>query len=721
MLGIVGTATVRATMLGTNFLPRTLDHTNTLERIYDDVLVDPDVTRVAKDLTDGLPIETSTVHAAVGVNIRLVLPPDTVRQVIVTLSDDAVRWLRGDVDTLRLRIDLHPIVANIAGAAAAYLSEVLAAVPAAPAGDVIDFRTELRGFVGDLRAGRTPGALPGITLNALDADAAQEALIAAVPESVRASVGPVISAALSAHDLDDALAAVGVTALVQRAQRAAADLTNLSGSVTWDLAPYLRSVVEQDAAGSTVHTVRWWLDGPRQAVFWISVVLLLAALAALAGAFGGSTLQRARRALVALGCGTAVSAIAGVAGWLWLGGLVDGIDETVWPSSVRGLVGDNAAAVRRLLLQAWLGITVLVLLAGLAVVAAVVAIRWIVVRPADIRVPLVRWRAVAVTIVAAAAIAGITIVVASLPPSAERRCNGYAYLCNRRFDQVVSLATHNAMANAQDRFMFPLQDPDIDTQLDAGARALQLDSYEWETSDQFVARVHDSDLPPAWAKVFGEVARIANPHRPGTWLCHVVCRAGALPLVPALRDLREWLNRSPDEVVTIILQDETSAALTRAAFRNAGLLRYLARPPADPSAQWPTLGEMIASGHRLVAFTENARNAAPWLQNFYSYGEETPFAFDSTAALQADSSCVAHRGGTGHRLFLLNHFVTTSSGSRQASAEANSSKFLTRRIARCSALRGHSPTVVAVDFASLGHAQRVVDKLNRRMASTAAP
>jgi hypothetical protein len=94
--------------------------TNTVQRIY--VLVDPDATRVVHDLTDGLPVEIpAEVKTAVGVNLRLVLPPEMLRDIIADLSHDTARWLRGDTATLQVRVNLQPVVANIAGAATEYL------------------------------------------------------------------------------------------------------------------------------------------------------------------------------------------------------------------------------------------------------------------------------------------------------------------------------------------------------------------------------------------------------------------------------------------------------------------------------------------------------------------------------------------------------------------------------------------------------------------------
>src|SRR4051794_39061995 len=97
VLGIVIAVTARGTVLDEGFLPSTLERTHTIERVYDEVLVDKAVTRVTNDLTSGLPAQAS-VTAAVGVNVRLVIPPDALRATIARLSADTVRWFRGDVD-----------------------------------------------------------------------------------------------------------------------------------------------------------------------------------------------------------------------------------------------------------------------------------------------------------------------------------------------------------------------------------------------------------------------------------------------------------------------------------------------------------------------------------------------------------------------------------------------------------------------------------------------
>jgi hypothetical protein len=136
--------------------------------------------------------------------------------------------------------------------------------------------------------------------------------------------------------------------------------------------------------------------------------------------------------------------------------------------------------------------------------------------------------------------------------------------------------------------------------------------------------------------------------------------------------------------------------------------KLVRRPDADPAKPWPTLGEMIDSGRRLVVFAEKADGPAPWYRNFYRYGMETPFSFRSPDQM----SCVPHRGGDDKRLFLLNHFITNNGGSRIDAGEVNARRYVLDRAHRCERERGRPVNFVAVDYATIGDAQGAVDALN---------
>ena len=66
---------------------------------------------------------------------------------------------------------------------------------------------------------------------------------------------------------------------------------------------------------------------------------------------------------------------------------------------------------------------------------------------------------------------------------------------------------------------------------------------------------------------------------------------------------KAWLDDHPREVVTLFVQDEVSPVDTAGVIEAAGLEPYVYTPADD--GDWPTLGEMIDAGTRLVVLMEN--------------------------------------------------------------------------------------------------------------------
>lgn len=255
----------------------------------------------------------------------------------------------------------------------------------------------------------------------------------------------------------------------------------------------------------------------------------------------------------------------------------------------------------------------------------------------------------------------------------DGRCNGREALCGRAFDAVSYLTTHNAMSNASERFIAPNQTHPIARQLRDGVRGLMLD-------------VHDDR---------GVVS-----------LCHGVCSLGRRPLVEGLCAVGRHLDDDPGAVVTLILESYVPVATMEPAFRAAGLLDDAHMQPSGTA--WPTLGEMVRSGRRLVVLSDRDGGARPWLHGVWDYAQETPFS----AASPSELSCAVNRGGTRNSLFIFNHFLTMLSGFPHLARMVNFNPFLLERARACQAARGRLPNFVTVDFYEIGDAAATVSALN---------
>ncbi len=303
-------------------------------------------------------------------------------------------------------------------------------------------------------------------------------------------------------------------------------------------------------------------------------------------------------------------------------------------------------------------------------------------------------------------VALVAVALAAWPHPSTLSCNGSRRLCDRGYDRVTYLTSHNAMASTARGFLAPDQDSDLIGQLDGGVRALMLDLHRWTTPADAAPVL--TALGPEIRAVVAPLVR-ATPSRPGIWLCHEICQVGADPAVGQLALVRRWLSAHPDDVVTLILEDDISLADIRATVSAAGLDPWLATPPALGSS-WPTLRQMILRHHTLAVFTQNARAAAGPIRNFYQYAAETPFHAATSAAL----TCVPGRGPATAPLFLVNNWVTMDIPTPASALAVDNATTLRDRLRRCAAQRKMRPTFVAVDFVETGSPLRVVDELNAR-------
>ena len=243
----------------------------------------------------------------------------------------------------------------------------------------------------------------------------------------------------------------------------------------------------------------------------------------------------------------------------------------------------------------------------------------------------------------------------------------------KRYDEVAYATTHNAMSNSDEGWLFPNQTHSLTRQLADGIRAFMLD-------------VHDKDGKP--------------------YLCHSRFFLGSRPLKDGLGELAAYLGKNSREVITIIFESYVSSKALAGAFKESGLLRYAhSQPKGKP---WPTLGKMVASGRRLVVFTDRAGGELPWLHRVWDFCWETHFS----ARSRKDLVCRKNRGDSNNSLFILNHFLTRPVASARLADEVNHNPFLKKRIEQCRKASGRLPNFITVDFYELGDVIAVVDELN---------
>lgn len=304
-------------------------------------------------------------------------------------------------------------------------------------------------------------------------------------------------------------------------------------------------------------------------------------------------------------------------------------------------------------------------------------------------------------------------------------CNGSEALCDRRFDEVALPTSHNAMSSAQDGFLNANHGITLTRQLDLGIRGLQIDAYEGQRNRNGTVR---TDLAPkaveqAEAKIGAEglaaAQRLAGSVAFGPvegekqfYFCHVVCELGAIEGVPFLERIRDWLDRNPRQVLSIMVEDAAPKAVIKRAFEEAGLVEYASDFQPAPGRPFPTLREMIDTGRRLWVAAEEDGDPGGWYHEGYVVTQETPFSFTTTAQLQTDASCRRNRGPADAPLFLVNSWVETYPPNPENADVVNRRGFLLERARRCERLRDLTTNLLAVDFVERGDVVGAAAALN---------
>ena len=366
--------------------------------------------------------------------------------------------------------------------------------------------------------------------------------------------------------------------------------------------------------------------------------------------------------------------------------------------------------------------------------------------PADARRRAPSRRRLAITVLTAVATlvaaSGATALVLHENRPAETAatpaagCNGQRALCARRLNEVLFPGTHNSMAAADvPGWSIPDQRRSIPRQLQDGIRLFLLDPHYGRTLNggrvqtDFAGEGRDAnkvareldDAALAALDRLGVSLTQSNDGARGpreVWLCHTVCEIGATRMTDTLTEMRRFLEANPGEVLMVILENYVTDASLREVFAATGTERYAATLRHD--APLPTLGELVASGHRLVVFTEKPpTGAVPWLNDAFTWIQDTPLG---NRAPQ-DFRCSRFRGSASSPLLMLNHWIERFPPAPSAQRPVLTRAFLDDRLDRCAKARGLPVSLIATDFYEEGDVVAVAAESNRRSAagSSATP
>lgn len=293
-------------------------------------------------------------------------------------------------------------------------------------------------------------------------------------------------------------------------------------------------------------------------------------------------------------------------------------------------------------------------------------------------------------------------------------CNGLAALCGRRLNEVVWPGTHNSMGAADvPGWTIPDQRRSIPRQLEDGIRLFLLDPHygrvlstgrvqtDFKAEGRNANKVAAELTPDALAAVDRLGVNLTSSAgargKSEVFLCHTVCEIGATRFTETLTAMRAFLRAHPSAVLMMILENYVTDEDLQRVFAATKTEGYAAT--LHGGEPLPTLQELIDDGHRLVVFTEEPpTGAVPWLNDAFTWIQDTPLG----ARDASDLKCARFRGSANSPFLMLNNWVERFPPSVTANRPAQTTRFLTDRIATCGAARGLPVSLIATDFYDQG-------------------
>jgi len=216
--------------------------------------------------------------------------------------------------------------------------------------------------------------------------------------------------------------------------------------------------------------------------------------------------------------------------------------------------------------------------------------------------------------------------------------------------------------------------------------------------------------------------------------CHTACGLfDGGSVADYLRQVKTFLDANPNDIVTLIISNQVeSPAMSKwkAVFDKSEMtgLAYIPPQPIMSRHDWPTLGEMISLGKRIVVFIDNGlegrkkAKAEFMLPEFKMVWEDTFNPTDITFPCKVDRTDgpLAPR----EQLNLINHNLNVNVlpvvGGNDLllpdwlnSPRTNSVDSILKHAAQCSGIvDGRNPNFVLVDYVNVGQAALAVDRLN---------
>jgi len=278
-------------------------------------------------------------------------------------------------------------------------------------------------------------------------------------------------------------------------------------------------------------------------------------------------------------------------------------------------------------------------------------------------------------------------------------CNGHAELCGRRYSNVTVVGAHGSYAFSDDPFALARdQEVNVTTQLNLGVRLLQAQAHNG-TKDGHLR------------------------------FCHTSCALfDGGKVVDYLKIVKQFLDANPNEVLTLLFTNPEGLSVLdvwKPAFDASGITPLAYVPPHLPikQSEWPTLGQLIDSGKRVVVFLDSRTNTdlVDFILPEFKMIWETPFSV-TNSSFPCSVNRIHGPLATEDHSYMINHslninIIPIGSGviipDAYHARTTNGIPSITAHVNNCIPLGANrNPQFVLLDFVNVGEGFKAVDILN---------
>ncbi|KAH6689019.1 hypothetical protein F5X68DRAFT_189774 [Plectosphaerella plurivora] len=216
-------------------------------------------------------------------------------------------------------------------------------------------------------------------------------------------------------------------------------------------------------------------------------------------------------------------------------------------------------------------------------------------------------------------------------------------------------------------------------------------------------------------------------------MCHSHCLLLDVgPLEDYLEEVGNWVDRHPDEVVTLLLTNNDGLPLSKfdEAFKDTGVDEYAFRPGKRlAKEEWPTLQELINSGRRLVVFLDSGANinSVDYILPQWDYYWETPFG-ETNPSFPNCNMDRPDNGNPNQLMMMINHFlnieipfVKIKIPDQIRAQRTNSFESINAQAELCKAQWGKTTNVILLDWVDVGDAMRTQRHINKCPSPGSSP